>query len=162
MAEAYGDNSNISQAEQLAIDQTRTLSTPVTKTIDGNPMFDHISIGASDLARSGKFYDSVLATLGYARRHSDDASLGYGGERIEFWVVAAERPVAADPKSGLHFCFTAPTRASVDAFHASALAAGGEDNGTPGLRKDYGPNYYAAFAIDPDGYRIEAHCSGKV
>ena len=57
------------------------------------------------------------------------------------------------------FCFSAPTRKSVDEFHAAALAAGGRDNGGPGLRADYGPNYYAAFVIDPDGYRLEAYCS---
>ncbi len=61
--------------------------------------------------------------------------------------------------SGLHVCFAAPTRKSVDAFHKSALASGGSDNGKPGLRADYGENYYAAFVIDPDGYRIEAYCS---
>lgn len=61
-------------------------------------------------------------------------------------------------RSNLHFCFTAPTRASVDAFHAAALAAGGSDNGAPGLREAYGPGYYAAFVVDPDGYRLEAYC----
>src|SRR5260370_40388405 len=61
-------------------------------------------------------------------------------------------------ESGLHFCFVAKDRAAVDAFHAAALRTGGTDNGKPGLRADYGPKYYAAFAIDPDGYRIEAHC----
>jgi predicted lactoylglutathione lyase len=61
-------------------------------------------------------------------------------------------------KSGLHFCFTAPTSRSVDAFHAAAVQSGGRDNGKPGLRADYGPGYYAAFVIDPDGYRLEAHC----
>jgi catechol 2,3-dioxygenase-like lactoylglutathione lyase family enzyme len=70
-----------------------------------------------------------------------------------------ERPVPAATGSGLHFCFAAPTRQSVDAFHAAALAAGGCDNGKPGLRKDYGANYYAAFAVDPDGYRLEAYCA---
>jgi len=60
-------------------------------------------------------------------------------------------------KSGLHFCFTAPDRRSVDAFHTAALKTGGGDNGKPGLRDDYGPGYYAAFVVDPDGYRIEAH-----
>jgi len=60
-------------------------------------------------------------------------------------------------KSGLHFCFTAPDRRSVDAFHTAALKTGGRDNGKPGLRDDYGPGYYAAFVVDPDGYRIEAH-----
>ena len=64
----------------------------------------------------------------------------------------------ADEKSGLHSCFTAPSRAAVDAFHSAALQAGGRDNGAPGLRVQYGPDYYAAFVIDPDGYRIEAYC----
>jgi catechol 2,3-dioxygenase-like lactoylglutathione lyase family enzyme len=63
-----------------------------------------------------------------------------------------------DAGSNLHFCFTAPTRDAVDAFHAAALGAGGTDNGAPGLRPDYGAGYYAAFAVDPDGYRIEAYC----
>ena len=64
----------------------------------------------------------------------------------------------ADDKSGLHFCFSAPTRASVDAFHAAALEAGGRDNGQPGVRAEYDPDYYAAFVVDPDGYRLEAYC----
>jgi len=82
---------------------------------------------------------------------------GYGRETIAFWVFAAERPVPADEKSGLHFCFAAANADAVDAFHAAALRAGGHDNGTPGLRPIYGPDYYAAFIIDPDGYRIEAY-----
>ena len=82
---------------------------------------------------------------------------GYGRDSIAFWVVQAERPVPADQKSGLHFCFAAPDAAAVDAFHAAALRAGGHDNGPPGLRPIYGPDYYAAFIIDPDGCRIEAY-----
>jgi len=74
------------------------------------------------------------------------------------WVGRAERPVEPDLKSGLHVCFGAPTRRAVDAFHAAALKAGGTDNGRPGLRPDYGAAYYAAFVIDPDGYRLEAYC----
>jgi len=70
------------------------------------------------------------------------------------------RPVPPDPASNLHFCFAAPTRAAVDRFHVAALSAGGTDNGAPGLRVDYGADYYAAFAVDPDGYRIEAYCGG--
>jgi len=69
-----------------------------------------------------------------------------------------DRPVPADPGSGLHLCFAAPGPEGVDGFHAAALAAGGADNGAPGRRPDYGPGYYAAFVLDPDGYRIEAHC----
>ncbi len=64
----------------------------------------------------------------------------------------------ADAKSGLHFCFSAPNKQSVAAFHEAALKSGGRDNGKPGVRAEYGPNYYAAFVIDPDGYRIEAYC----
>lgn len=124
-------------------------------------MLDHVSIGASDLVRAARFYDAVLASLGYVRLHLDESSLGYGDSRIVFWVGAAQHPVPADSNSGLHFCFVAPTRASVDAFHAAALADGGKDNGQPGLRADYGPDYYAAFVIDPDGYRIEAYCGAK-
>jgi catechol 2,3-dioxygenase-like lactoylglutathione lyase family enzyme len=75
-----------------------------------------------------------------------------------FWISATEHPVPADERSGLHICFDAPTRAGVDGFHAAALATGGRDNGAPGVRADYGPNYYATFVVDPDGYRIEAYC----
>jgi catechol 2,3-dioxygenase-like lactoylglutathione lyase family enzyme len=121
-------------------------------------MLDHISIGVRDIARTKRFYDAALKPLGYACLSEGEGSLGYGGEAVQLWISAVERPVPADEKSGLHVCFTAPTRASVDKFHAAALKAGGGDNGRPGLRADYGPSYYAAFAIDPDGYRIEAHC----
>jgi catechol 2,3-dioxygenase-like lactoylglutathione lyase family enzyme len=106
-------------------------------------MFDHVSIGVADIARSKKFYDAALAPLGYSRLSDGETSLGYGDK---------------DSDSGLHFCFVAKDRAAVDAFHAAALKAGGKDNGKPGLRADYGPKYYAAFAIDPDGYRLEAYC----
>jgi catechol 2,3-dioxygenase-like lactoylglutathione lyase family enzyme len=82
---------------------------------------------------------------------------GYGRDSIALWVIQVERPVPADEKSGLHFCFAAPDTAAVDAFHSAAMASGGHDNGAPGLRPIYGPDYYAAFIIDPDGYRIEAY-----
>src|SRR5205807_590032 len=96
--------------------------------------------------------------LGYTCLSEGTGSLGYGRDAVALWIGAAERPVAPDDKSNLHFCFAAPTRQSVDAFHAAALRTGGRDNGAPGLRADYGPDYYAAFAVDPDGYRIEAYC----
>jgi catechol 2,3-dioxygenase-like lactoylglutathione lyase family enzyme len=83
---------------------------------------------------------------------------GHGRDSIALWVVQAEHPVPADEKSGLHFCFAAANVAAVDAFHAAALRSGGRDNGAPGLRPEYSPDYYAAFIIDPDGYRIEAYC----
>jgi catechol 2,3-dioxygenase-like lactoylglutathione lyase family enzyme len=120
----------------------------------------HISIGVKDVERSKRFYDTAMAPLGYrcVRPARSMTGYGYGTDSISFWVMSAERPVVADEKSGLHICFAASTPAAVDAFHAAALQAGGRDNGAPGLRSAYGPNYYAAFVIDPDGYRIEAYC----
>jgi catechol 2,3-dioxygenase-like lactoylglutathione lyase family enzyme len=120
-------------------------------------MIDHVSIGVRDIAKSKQFYDAALEPLGYQCLNKSDGSLGYGSEAVALWISAADRPVPPDMKSGLHFCFTAPDRRSVDAFHAAALKAGGQDNGKPGLRDDYGPSYYAAFVVDPEGYRIEAH-----
>jgi catechol 2,3-dioxygenase-like lactoylglutathione lyase family enzyme len=121
-------------------------------------MLDHVSIGVRDVARAKRFYDAALKPLGYVCLSEGAGSLGYGAQAVALWIGAAERPVPADDKSNLHFCFAAPTRKSVDAFHAAALKAGGQDNGAPGLRGDYGPSYYAAFVVDPDGYRIEAYC----
>lgn len=121
-------------------------------------MIDHVSIGVRDLARTKGFYDAALAPLGYKCLSEGADSLGYGAEAVAFWISVADHSVPPDPKSGLHFCFSAPSRQSVRAFHAAALAAGGGDNGKPGPRADYGANYYAAFAIDPDGYRLEAYC----
>lgn len=121
-------------------------------------MLDHISIGVGDIARAKRFYDAVLEPLGFKciRPARTLLGYGYGRDRVVLWVVSAERPVPPDESSGLHFCFAAPNRDAVDAFHAAALRAGGRDNGAPGLRTKYSPDYYAAFVIDPDGYRIEA------
>jgi catechol 2,3-dioxygenase-like lactoylglutathione lyase family enzyme len=122
-------------------------------------MIAHVSIGVRDIDRSKRFYDTVLEPLGYKCLRPARTLLGYGYGRdsIALWVVQAEHPVLADEKPGLHFCFAAENAAAVDAFHAAALRSGGRDNGAPGLRPKYGPDYYAAFIIDPDGYRIEAY-----
>ena len=119
-------------------------------------MFDHISLGVRDIARSKAFYDAALEPLGYRRLSEGSDSLGYGKEAVGLWIGATSSPVPDDPKSGLHVCFVAPDRSSVARFHAAALAAGGRDNGQPGVREDYAPDYFAAFVIDPDGYRLEA------
>ena len=124
-------------------------------------MINHVSIGVRDVARSGKFYDAALKPLGYKRLSDGETSLGYGDGSVALWVQKSDSPVPDDMASGLHFCFDAPTRKSVAAFHAGALGAGGQDNGKPGVRADYGENYYAAFAVDPDGYRLEAYCSAE-
>ena len=122
-------------------------------------MIAHISIGVRDIGRSRGFYDAALEPLGYRciRAARAATGYGYGAETITFWVVFAEHPVMPDEKSGLHLCFAAPSTAVVDAFHAAALRSGGRDNGRPGLRPVYAPDYYAAFVVDPDGYRIEAY-----
>jgi len=124
-------------------------------------MIDHLSIGVRSVAKTRRFYDRILEPLGYKALSESPGSLGYGNGGIQLWMSETDRPVVADDRSGLHICFTAPTRKSVDAFHAAALAAGGRDNGPPGLRADYGADYYAAFVVDPDGYRLEAYCSRK-
>ncbi len=124
-------------------------------------MFDHVSIGVADLARSREFYDAALASMKFTRIHEDAGSLGYGAAAVAFWVSRAAAPVPENPESGLHFCFSAPSIDSVEAFHAAALSHGGRDNGAPGLREAYGPKYYAAYVVDPDGYRLEAYFPGK-
>lgn len=121
-------------------------------------MINHISIGSADLGKSRKFYDAALKPLGYSCLTKDDTSAGYGGADARFWILKSGHPVAPNAESGLHLCFDAPTRKSVDAFYKAALAAGGKDNGKPGVRESYGPTYYAAYVIDPDGYRLEAYC----
>lgn len=120
------------------------------------PMLHHVSLGVSDLGRAASFYDAVLAALGYVRVWADDTAIGYGypggGDKLAIKL----REGGTAPSDGFHLAFSAPTRAAVQAFHAAALNHGGRDNGTPGLRSEYGPTYYAAFAIDPDGHRVEA------
>jgi catechol 2,3-dioxygenase-like lactoylglutathione lyase family enzyme len=131
-------------------------------------MIDHISLSVADLDRSKTFYDRVLTPLG-ARRVMDvedapgysAAGYGMGGGEPAFWVgvgVGEDSKFVPTPPQGQHVAFAAPNRQAVDAFHAAGLAAGGRDNGMPGLRIQYHPNYYAAFLTDPDGHRIEAVC----
>ena len=124
-------------------------------------MLNHFSIGVKNIGRTKEFYDEALKPLGYKCLSEATQSLGYGAGNVVLWISKTETPVPSDKNSGLHFCFDAPTRKSVDAFYKAALSSGGKDNGKPGLRADYGENYYAAFVIDPDGYRLEAYCSAK-
>jgi catechol 2,3-dioxygenase-like lactoylglutathione lyase family enzyme len=119
-------------------------------------MLSHLSLGIHDLERSQAFYDAVLGALGYARVWTGARGLGYGSpgrEQLNLFVQEEAR-VTAGP--GFHLAFAAPTPAAVDAFHAAALAHGGHDLGEPGLRPHYGPTYYAAFVLDPDGHKLEA------
>ena len=120
-------------------------------------MLHHLSFGVKDLARSAAFYDAALSTLGYGRVWSDETAIGYGspggGDLFAIRLTPAAE-LMHSPKS--HVAFAAPSRAAVTRFHAAALLHGGQDNGIPELCPEYGENYFAAFVIDPDGYRIEA------
>jgi catechol 2,3-dioxygenase-like lactoylglutathione lyase family enzyme len=116
-------------------------------------VIDHINIGAADVATSRAFYERALAPLGYAVIFDMPDGVGMGKDgKPDFFV--SNRPSSAP----LHIAFAAPDRATVDAFHRAALEAGGRDNGAPGLRPQYHPTYYGAFALDPEGNNVEAVC----
>jgi len=120
-------------------------------------MLHHVSFAVADLQRSAAFYDAALSTLGYVRVWTDETAIGYGppGGGDKF-AIKVRGPATVVPGPGFHLAFSAPGREAVAAFYRAALAHGGRDNGAPGLRPHYGPDYYAAFVFDPDGYRIEA------
>ena len=123
----------------------------------GNHMLSHLSFGVADLDRAASFYDGVLGALGYVRVWSNADGVGYGlaggNDRLALFPVSGD---CVPPGPGFHLAFEAPDRNAVDRFHAAALRLGGRDDGAPGLRPQYGPSYYAAFVVDPDGHKIEA------
>jgi catechol 2,3-dioxygenase-like lactoylglutathione lyase family enzyme len=119
-------------------------------------MLSHVSIGVRDLERAARFYDAVLSALGYVRLWTGEAGVGYGAPGQGEQLNVFQNGEATRPGPGFHLAFTAPDIASVDAFHCAALSIGGGDNGAPGLRLNYGPTYYAAFVVDPEGHRLEA------
>jgi catechol 2,3-dioxygenase-like lactoylglutathione lyase family enzyme len=121
-------------------------------------VIDHTGINVTDLARSRAFYERALAPLGYRVRLEIGNTVGFGESRDEaddpggdFWIGAGQPQT---PR--VHIAFSAQDRRQVEEFHAAALAAGGTDNGPPGLRPHYHAAYYAAYVLDPDGYNIEA------
>jgi catechol 2,3-dioxygenase-like lactoylglutathione lyase family enzyme len=117
-------------------------------------MFDHIGFNVSDVKKSKAFYLAALSPLGHSLLGEGEKWAVIGSEDgARLWI--GEAGTAASP---IHIAWTADTRAGVDAFHAAALAAGGRDNGAPGLRAHYDPTYYAAFILDPDGHNVEAVC----
>lgn len=118
-------------------------------------MIHHISLGVRDLGLAGAFYDAALGTLGYRRVVENDKVIGYGLVDGEDLLCLKLRNNASPPGPGFHLAFAASSRAAVHAFYDAALRAGGTDNGAPGLRPHYGPHYYAAFLVDPDGHAIE-------
>lgn len=124
-------------------------------------MLHHVSFAVAELERSVQFYDAALSALGYVRVWEDSTAVGYGLERgQDLFAIKVSAGSVDAPAAGFHLAFAAPSREAVARFHADALANGGRDNGAPGLRPAYGPDYYAAFVLDPDGYRIEAVVKG--
>ena len=116
-------------------------------------MLDHIGFAVKDLDASRQFYLAALQPLGVGVAMEFGGYVGFGRDgKPQFWLSQGQ------PGSPMHLAFVARNRAEVDAFYAAALKAGGKDNGAPGLRPHYHPNYYGAFAIDPDGHNIEAVC----
>ena len=120
-------------------------------------MIDHVTVGVSDLARSRDFYRHALAPLGFAEisRWSDEArEVTFGLEEADDFAISSVYATGAP----VHVAFAADRREQVDAFYDAAIAAGGRDNGAPGIRAHYHPNYYGAFVLDPDGHNVEAVC----
>ena len=117
-------------------------------------MFDHIGLRTKRFKVLESFYTRLLPALGIERLDKYPEAAGYGrGEVASFWIGASKKA-----PSSVHLAFSAKTRAEVDKFHRKAVKLGAKDNGSPGLRPDYGSNYYAAFVLDPDGNNVEAVC----
>ena len=115
-------------------------------------MIDHVTANVGDFGQAKRFYEQALAPLGYSVQMEFEGAAGFGtGEGIpDFWI-------GSSPERGAtHVAFSASDRKAVDAFYEEAVAAGGKDNGEPGLRPHYHENYYGAFILDPDGHNIEA------
>jgi catechol 2,3-dioxygenase-like lactoylglutathione lyase family enzyme len=132
-------------------------------------VLDHINLRVTDYERSRTFYQAALAPLGYRLAMEGDSGAGFSkGPIPAFWIkqgafTGHDSTAEPTPQEGcggprLHVAFAGENRAMVDAFHRAALAAGGRDNGPPGLRPNYHANYYGAFVLDPDGFNIEAVC----
>lgn len=117
-------------------------------------MLDHVTANVSDVEQAKGFYGKALAPLGYSvqAEYPGGAGLGTGEGMADFWISSTEG------RGATHVAFAAPDRATVDAFYEASIAAGGKDNGAPGLRPHYHENFYAAFVHDADGNNIEAVC----
>jgi catechol 2,3-dioxygenase-like lactoylglutathione lyase family enzyme len=126
------------------------------------PVISHVSVGTNDFARAKAFYDAVLGALDIPCMMTFEGnSAGYGREFPEFWIGPPHDGQPADAGNGVHICFSASTVEQVNAFHAKAVELGGKDEGKPGMRPEYTPDYYAAFVRDLDGNKIEAVCFVK-
>lgn len=120
-------------------------------------MLHHVSIGVRDVERAAKFYDAILSELGYKRiMEFMPYAVGYGSSQPVFWIQLPADQQVATAGNGTHVSFIGRTKNAVERFHQAALKNGGIDNGGPGPRPDYGPDYYGAFVIDLDGNKLEA------
>jgi catechol 2,3-dioxygenase-like lactoylglutathione lyase family enzyme len=125
----------------------------------GGPLLSHVTLGSNDLVRARAFYEPVMAALGIVQPFEIEGAIVFGERRgTRLFVVTPFDGKAASPGNGSHLAFLAPDRGAVDAFHAAALANGGTDEGTPGLRPNYHPDYYAAYVRDLDGNKLQAVC----
>ncbi len=116
-------------------------------------MFDHVAIRTRDLDKSVKFYEKALAPLGFKKSVSFDGGAGFGKhESPSFWIVRMEET----PTTAAHFAFSCSSRPEVERFYREAMLAGGQDNGPPEIQEEYGPTYFAAFVLDPNGNNVEA------
>ena len=133
-----------------------------TETKERSTMFSHITLGTNDLVRAAVFYDTVLATLGMERRYNapEHGLVGYGeqGGKPQVFICTPFDGEKATHGNGTHIALLAPSRDAVDCFHVAALAAGGSDEGAPGLRPQYHEHYYGAYVRDPDGNKLQACC----
>lgn len=119
-------------------------------------LLHHISLSVSDIEKSARFYDVLLKPLGFRRVCEAKDFVGYGTEEDKDKFALKKRVnTVSQPSPGFHVAFSAPTHSAIDQSYSAAINCGGTDNGAPGLREHYGPHYYAAFVIDPDGYEIE-------
>ena len=123
-------------------------------------MFSHVTVGSNDVARAQAFYDGVIKALGLARMVEYPEAIGYGrpGGRAQLWIVRPLDKKAATAGNGITIGLEAVDRPSVDAAYAAALANGGKDEGKPGLRTHYHPNYYGAYVRDPDNNKVCIVC----
>ncbi|HVI90793.1 MAG TPA: VOC family protein [Dongiaceae bacterium] len=120
-------------------------------------MYDHIGLQVKDVAASSKFYQAALGGLGHVLASQDETGAGLGPKGAPaLWLYKSAKATGGSHGGGSHIAFQAASRSAVDRFYKDGIKAGGTDNGKPGIRADYSPNYYAAFLIDPDGNNVEA------
>ena len=116
--------------------------------------FGHLGLPVSDIEKAKTFYSAIASHVGLELLKDEGAWVGYGNDASFEFFIHTDTPGV----SGVHLCFETTSKAAVDAFYEAAITVGGSDNGTPGIREDYSPTYYAAFVFDPDGNNIEAMC----